>query len=358
MRIIYKRSRLQIFKEIYRDSERKNLMLMLKEVILLYFVYRELPVHYMSKYLFKRDAKNIKDFVPNRLSGHIVSKFNDQRLKQVLDNKLYFYLYYSQFGLNTPRILTFNHGNLFTSEGRTTVIKEVDEFIDFASKLFKSNAEGKALIIKKIYSSASGRSIHLLDPVKLTKENSQLVEMFQEIISSEYVFQERVNQHPELNRLNPSSLNTIRFDTFIDRTGHIGIMSGFLKMSTNNLVVDNNMLGGCGVGINLETGRLKKNGYSKIKMSGVGVLTEHPVTGVKFEDFIVPMIQEAQELVIKAAKLMPGLRMVGWDVGIAKDGPVIIEGNSDYGVNSNDLMYGGYMANPVFRKVLNEMPKN
>jgi len=150
-------------------------------------------------------------------------------------------------------------------------------------------------------------------------------------------------------------LNTIRFDTFIDKKGNVEIISGFLKMSTNKLPVDNNISGGCGVGIDLDSGMLRRNGYSKIKMSGVGVLTEHPVTGIKFENFIVPMIQEAQELVIKAAMLIPGLRMVGWDVGITNEGPVIIEGNSDYGVNSNDLMYGGYMTNPIFRQVLNEM---
>ena len=210
-------------------------------------------------------------------------------------------------------------------------------------------------LLKKVYSSSSGRYIHFLEADMLEKEHSQLNDIFQEVVTSEYIFQQRVSQQPELNRLNPSSMNTIRFDTFIDKNGNIEIISGFLKMSTNKLSIDNNTSEGCGVGIDLDTGRLRRNGYSKIKMSGVEILTEHPVTGVRFENFIVPMIEEAQELVIKAAKLIPGLRMVGWDLGITEDGPVLIEGNSDYGINSNDLMYGGYMANPIFRKVLIEM---
>lgn len=328
---------------------------MLKEMIVLFFYYNEIPVHYTGRYLFKKDAKNIKDFVPNKLSGRIVPKFNDQRLKQVLDNKLYFYLYYSQFGVSLPKIIAFNHGNLFATDGRTILIKCIDEFKDFISTLFINNPDSSILFIKRIYSSASGRNIHLLEANKLKEGYPHLNDVFHEVVSSEYVFQQRVNQHSELNRLNPYSLNTIRFDTFIDKEGNVEIISGFLKMSTNYLPVDNNMSGGCGVGIDLDSGQLRKHGYSKIKMSGVGILTEHPVTGVKFENFVVPMIREAKELAIKAARLMPGLRMVGWDVGITEDGPVLIEGNSDYGVNSNDLMNGGYMANPIFKKVLREM---
>jgi len=328
---------------------------MIKEMLVLFFYYNEVPVHYMGRYLFKKNAKNIKDFVPNKLSGRIVPKFNDQRLKQVLDNKLYFYLYYSQFGINLPKIIAFNHGNMFATDGRFIVIRSIDEFKDLFSRLFVHDPDSSILFIKRIYSSASGRNIHLLEASRLKEDCPRLNDIFQEVVSSEYVFQQRVNQHSELNRLNPYSLNTIRFDTFIDKEGNVEIISGFLKMSTNNLPVDNNMSGGCGVGINLDTGQLRKNGYSKIKMSGVGILIEHPVTGVKFENFVVPMIREAKELVIKSARLMPGLRMVGWDVGITEDGPVLIEGNSDYGINSNDLMYGGYMTNPIFKKVLFEM---
>jgi glutathione synthase/RimK-type ligase-like ATP-grasp enzyme len=68
----------------------------------------------------------------------------------------------------------------------------------------------------------------------------------------------------------------------------------------------------------------------------------------------LPHIEEAIEIVKKAASLMPGLRLVGWDVGFSDEGPVIIEGNSDYGINSNDLMYGGYLKNEKFMEVLME----
>ena len=164
-----------------------------------------------------------------------------------------------------------------------------------------------------------------------------------------------MKQLPDLNILNPSSLNTIRIDTFIDKNGGIEVISAHIRMSINNLYVDNIGSGGCYVGINLKTGELKKYGYSTINITGVKPLTEHPVTKTVFENFRIPFIPQVIELVIKTASYMPGLRLVGWDVAIADSGPVLIEGNSDYEIRGNDAADGGYLANPVFRKVLHEI---
>jgi hypothetical protein len=343
-----------MLKEILNDPERKPITEIAGDLVGLLLKYRELPVHYFSRYLFKKGVRNVKDYVPNRLSGKIAPHFNEARLKQVLDNKLYFSLFYSQFGVKTPRIVAFNHKSLFASGSDTVVVNNIPEFRDYLAGLFKNNPGCDSFFVKKLYSSSSGRNIHLILPDYVENEHPALNAIFQDMISSEFVIQQRVKQHPELNRLNPYSLNTMRIDTFIDREGNAGIISGFIKMSTNRLPMDNNTSGGCGVGIDMNTGKLRKNGYSKLRLSGVGILTEHPITGVRFEDFTIPFMEETKELVLKAAGLMPGLRMVGWDVGVGEDHPVLVEGNSDYGINSNDLMYGGYMANDIFRKALIE----
>jgi hypothetical protein len=348
---------MDMLREILKDPERKPISVMIRDLVYLFLKYKELPVHYFSRYLFKKGVRNIQDYVPNRLSGEIAPYFNDSRVKQVLDNKLLFSMFYGQFGLNMPVILAFNHLHLFVTGGEIKEIKKVEEFRDFLAGIFQSAPGCETLFLKRIYSSSSGRNIHLVHSRMVENEDPLLSEIFQQVRMSEFVFQKKVKQHPDLDRLNPASLNTMRIDTFIDSEGNIDIISGFLKMSTNNQPVDNSTTGGCGVGIDLNTGKLRGNGYSKLKISGVGLLTEHPMTGVKFEGFHLPMIHEAQSLVLKAASLMPGLRLVGWDVGFAEDGPVLVEGNSDYGINSNDMMYGGYFSNEKFMKVLSEFKK-
>ncbi len=338
--------------EILRDPDRKSITQILNDILFLLIHYRELPVHYFSRYLFKKGINNVRDYVPNRVAMKIAPVLNDKKVKEVLDNKLYFSLFYGQFGLDMPEILMYNHKNIFVFRSKPFTVNDIGIFRNLIGIVFDEFPECEGLFIKKTYSSASGRNIYSILRSDI-KSNDQLIrDVYSGVKDSAFIFQEKMKQHPDLERLSPASLNTIRFDTFIGDNGKIEVISGFLKMSTNEAVVDNVISGGCGVGIDAESGRLKRNGYSKVKISGVDVLTEHPVTGIKFEGYPVPYFHEAMDLAAKAASFMPDLRLVGWDVGIGESGPVLIEGNSDYGVNSNDLMYGGYMANETFRKVI------
>ncbi len=352
---IRKRTRFEQLKEILRDPERKSIMLMAYELFYLTLLHKELPVHYFSRYLFKNGTSNIKEYLPNKLIRDITPRFNNSKQKEVLDNKLYFNLFYNQFNISLPKIVMYNHKHKFVTGNVTTEVKNINDLKVLLKDIFYQNPSYDSIFIKKTYASASGRNIFKLTRKELMEGTDSINEFCNDILRSEFLFQETIKQHPDLDILNPSSLNTIRFDTFIDKDGRIDIISGFLKMSTNNSYVDNNIAGGCGVSINLNTGKLQKFGYSKIKVSGVKLLTEHPVTKTKFEDLSIPCLPEAKEVVLKVAGLMPGLRLVGWDVGIGESGPVLIEGNSDYGINSNDLMFGGYLSNPTFRKVLDEI---
>jgi len=55
---------------------------------------------------------------------------------------------------------------------------------------------------------------------------------------------------------------------------------------------------------------------------------------------------------------MPGLRLIGWDIGISESGPVLIEGNSGYAIEGNDMAAEGYLSNPIFRKAWKELNDN
>ena len=59
------------------------------------------------------------------------------------------------------------------------------------------------------------------------------------------------------------------------------------------------------------------------------VYETHPDTGIRFEGYQLPMVQEAVAFARKAALVVPQICHVGWDVAVTPDGPVLIEGN-DY----------------------------
>ena len=100
---------------------------------------------------------------------------------------------------------------------------------------------------------------------------------------------------------------------------------------------------------------LRENGTSSFRYYGVKELNSHPLTGTLFKDFVIPGFDRVKTLVLEAAALIPGLRIVGWYVAIGEHGPVLIEGNADYAMRANDLSERGYRTNPVFRKVLAEL---
>ena len=183
--------------------------------------HREIPVHYFSRYLFKKGMTNIRDYVPNGLAMKIAPALNDGKVKDVLDNKLYFSLFYGQFDLPLPKILMYNHRNRFIAGNNPLDIGSQEDFRMLIEDIFMKNPGCSGLFIKKTYSSASGRNIHSILRSDL-KSNEQLIrDVYSGVKDSAFIFQEKVKQHQDLEKLSPASLNTIRFDTFIDEDGKI-----------------------------------------------------------------------------------------------------------------------------------------
>jgi Sugar-transfer associated ATP-grasp len=342
--------------KLLNDPDRKSLLRIIYECFYLLLVYRELPVHYFSRYLFKKSTTNIRNYLPNNFLGEKVTPFfNDKKAKEVLDNKLFFDLFYKQFAISLPRILMYNSRRTFVIGSRSFVVNTIYDIISLIEEIFKENPSYDSILIKKTSYSSSGDNIYKVFRDQFKTNPESLTEIYSEVIKSEYLFQETIRQHPDLNKLNSSCVNTMRMDTFIDSDGKPDIISGFIRMSITNEYVDNLNRGGCLVSIDLQTGKLKKFGYSIFKTSDAKILTEHPITKTVFENFTIPYFTQAKELVLKTASNTPGLRLVGWDVAVGESGPIIIEGNSDYEIRGSDFANGGYLANNTFRKVLHEI---
>ena len=135
-------------------------------------------------------------------------------------------------------------------------------------------------------------------------------------------------------KLSPSALNTIRMVTQYFEEKVI-ILLAFLRISVNSSV-DNLSVGQYGVNfgatINIETGEVCGPGvYLDITKPDVYY---HPVTNTPIIGFEIPYWQECKDMVIKAAKLVPGNRSVGWDVAVTNKGAVLIEGNHNWNLLS------------------------
>lgn len=144
----------------------------------------------------------------------------------------------------------------------------------------------------------------------------------------QYLIQERVRQHATMSELHPPSLNTIRLMTF-NNGGTVRVFSAGLKVGANGQNLDNWSAGGILVGIDRESGRLRGEGLFK---PGYGSkVREHPQTGVRFSGFEIPYFHDAVELAVRLHGYFYAVHSIGWDIAITDRGPLIIEGNDNWG---------------------------
>ena len=349
-------SRFSLIKEIFHDPEGKPKCRIFKEIVHLSFLNKRFPPHYYtSRYLFKNGNNNIQDFCPQELFVKLNHYFNDDNAREVLENKLFFDLYFSQFNVPIPKLLAYNKNNMFVADKKITEVNNLYDFRLFLQSLTYRIPFNDSIFIKKTCGTYGGDQVYKIYKHQILEEDYDITDLYKNVIHSEYLFQEKVNQHSVLESVNSSCLNTIRIDTFIDSEQKAETISAYLRTSLNGLHVDNIALGGCLIPIDMNSGKLSKYGYPSLNIYGVKLLTKHPVSKIVFETIDIPYFNEVKALVCQVAKYLPNLRLIGWDVAVSDSGPVLIEGNSYYDMSGGDLAYGGYRRNPVFIKALNEM---
>ena len=158
--------------------------------------------------------------------------------------------------------------------------------------------------------------------------------------SQDYLVQKRVIQHNSLDRIYPNSINTIRLITAYDKKLEtVTPFAALLRIGAHGNVVDNLAKGGIAVGIDLASGKLSEYGFYKY---GKGTKTQrHPDTGFVFKDFEIPFFQEALRQSLALHRLLLPIAIIGWDIAIAPDGPVFIEGNDNMEIGGSQRTGGG-----------------
>ena len=176
--------------------------------------------------------------------------------------------------------------------------------------------------IAKPLDSEAGAGIERLDASDLTDVDALRARLIER---GQVLLEEFITQHPELSRLAPHSVNSIRIVTF-RRGDTVSVLARVLKMGTG-APVDNFGAGG------LYT-TLDEDGVALYP--GVGaqgrVVEHHPQTGVQIPGFRVPDFDRVLEFADHLARVVPEIPYVGWDIAVTPDGPVVIEGNENTGL--------------------------
>jgi hypothetical protein len=130
-------------------------------------------------------------------------------------------------------------------------------------------------------------------------------------------------QHPVTAAMHPESLNCVRTITCTTSDGQVHEVYTLFKTGTGDNPVDNTSVLGLQVCLDTRTRRL----YGPAVDHHLNTYDVHPDSGIAFEGYEIPFVDEAIAMAKEAALVVPGLRLIGWDIGITPSGPAIIEAN-------------------------------
>lgn len=164
---------------------------------------------------------------------------------------------------------------------------------------------------------------HGIERVKVNGRDTR--ELYDELMAKScFLIEEVVVQDERIARLAPYAVNTIRLITILNGD-KVSIVAGCLRMSRKGMDVDNFNAGGFSVIVNLKDGTIATDGYDKWRNTFVNA----PDTGIPLKGYQLPEWDKVCALVTEAAREIPQIRYVGWDVCVSeKYGPLLIEGNS------------------------------
>ena len=258
---------------------------------------------------YQKSESEKKEYASMSFMHALHKKFNTN--SEILNDKLLFNEKYSEF-------VKRGWLNLQNSDTKT-----IEDFI-----------RGKDKVVLKRSKGTVGKDVLIVDTNTITSN-----ELERKAKKEHYnLMEEFVYQHHDLQALSPNSLNTIRIITMLKSDNNVDIFCSLLRMGVDKKT-DNFSTGGIAALIDVSSGRVSEDAISiDISESSYSC---HPVSKMKIKGFQIPYWDECIKMVEAAARKYPENKTVGWDVAVCEGGPVLIEGNHNWGIRMVQMTVGG-----------------
>ena len=335
----------------------KSIISKLIDYLYIFFILKFMPSNY---HLFGFDEKKRIEF-RNYIGSIVTDPYHAKKCNSLwgqdtilVHDKYIFKLICSFHNLPVPKL--FGLYNSINNE------KNLNDL-----KLIMNKNNLKKFVLKPRFG-AFGAGINFISYDDLNSFNKNV-----SLNNEEYIIEELIKQHNKLDKLNPYSINSIRIITLLCPDGNVGFLGAILRTSSTLIEVDNFTMGGIVIGINMNNGKLKKEGFLKYyipkdknnlkntksydsiiknleimkkrKLIHPGkILLKHPVTNTEFFNFKIPFWEELKDMTIKAQKIFKHIKSIGWDIAIGTYGPIIIEGNQTWGTTGMQAANGGLLS--------------
>lgn len=243
----------------------------------------------------------------------------------LLRNKFLFGVVANALNIPTPNnIGIVEDGSLYLLSNKSKM--RFDEYIDTNTiDTFIKSIDGECA--DGVYHLQINKGAVMINGVRKTyKEVCDILQ------GGKYLLQEILIQHRDISKIYANAINTIRLETVFDsRTKNIEILPPLLRVGTGENQVDNWAVGGLAIGIDVEQGCLQKYGFYKPSFGTKASV--HPNSGIVFENYIIPYLNEAISMAKQFHSFIPDVHSIGWDIAITENGPCFIEGNDNWEIS-------------------------
>ncbi|OZV69971.1 sugar-transfer associated ATP-grasp domain-containing protein [Winogradskyella aurantia] len=203
------------------------------------------------------------------------------------------------------------------------------------------------LIIKPSIDSGGGVMVKVIstEDLNTTDKTYEIMNLFKSY-KKDFVIQEFMSQSPEMKKLNPTTLNTLRIMSYL-RDEEVHVLSTIVRIGKKGSDTDNYEGGGIICGVNAK-GEFNSVGYTKLGRK-VYSKTE---SGISLKDCKVPNYEDVKAMVRRLHMRVPYFRLISWDIGINENNqPVLIEYNTyNQSTNPSQVVNG-----PLFGKFTDEI---
>lgn len=277
------------------------------------YIGREVPTDW-HQYFYSRNGFWSEKYIPTSIyNTEILWRLNKFHFRYAYADKgIYDSFFYD---INRPRTIVKNiNGCFYDSQHPLTETDAIEICSNLNEAIIKPTLGGTWGVGVKLIHSSNGI---------VTETNNSVKDLFASYKQS-FIVQERLEQHPDLAILNPTSLNTIRVMSY-RRGDEIIILYAVIRIGRKGQIIDNETAGGIKADIDLESGC--------IKGSAMGSPTEArmPFTdvGTPTDGHHIPSFEKVLEVVKEMHLRIPYFNLIGWDMSVDKDGkPALIEWNS------------------------------
>jgi hypothetical protein len=332
-------------KEYLMGNNLKSKEIVRKEIALIRNYWKCDPMHYYRYRLFEKELSNdeLLDYIPSYY-------FYNYYLPNIYENidlaftysKISMNSYFIRKQIDTPyNIATIINGIIFENLTRKLDYEELVE------KLAKSD---NRIFFIKPDKGRGGKGIFTINKI----DNGLYIDgkvlnkklFMHKVKHKDFVVQEGILQRKDINKINPSSVNTLRVITQYFKNSY-RISALVLRIGRRGSFVDNSAQGGISVNIDIENGKFSKYAYTEHTNER---FEKHPDSNFKFDGFVIDDWDKIKLQILNLANKAFEFPEVAWDIAILENKISVIEINAYYGIEHLQCCIGG------MRRQLNVTP--